>query len=99
MALLPEIAREEEYKIKERAAALVEKWRDMIVKEGGDEHGGDVTMADAEEKKEEPEKADPASTNTDEKKETNGDAHTETKPAEASSAPQTNGETVSAAAA
>ena len=34
MSVLPEIAREAEYKIKERSSGLIEKWKEMMVKEG-----------------------------------------------------------------
>lgn len=105
MSILPEIERDVEFKIRERSNALIEKWRDMMVKEGGDETAGDITIAAHDDAKEEakaekkPEHvgAKPAA---EEKKETNGNAHPDEKmetdaqaraPPSAAAAPTLNG--------
>lgn len=102
MSLLNDIARDDEFKIKERSHALAEKWKEMMVKEGGEEAAaaGDVTMAagDEADSKKEPtaQKDEPAAepeANGD-KKAANGDSHAEDDKMEtdAPAAATTNGE-------
>ena len=45
MSALDNIAREEEFKLRERCNALMDKWKEMLNKEGGDEAAGGAVAA------------------------------------------------------